>query len=103
MLSHIYIYIYIHTYIHKYVYIYIYIYGYMDPCCKKPRSSDEVETLGGSWVVIGGVISPLIWVITIVTLLMTPLIATRTSKQASSRVAATLDGREAGLLLRFRV
>ena len=28
--------------------------------------------LGGSWVVISGVISPLIWVITIVTLLITP-------------------------------
>ena len=33
--------------------------------------------LGGSWVVINGVISPLIWrVITIVTLLITPLITT---------------------------
>ena len=32
--------------------------------------------LGGSWVVISGVISPLIWVITIVTLLITPLITT---------------------------
>ena len=30
--------------------------------------------LGGSWVDITGVISPLIWVITIVTLLITPLI-----------------------------
>ena len=32
--------------------------------------------LGGSWVVIGGVISPLIWVISIVTLHITLLIAT---------------------------
>ena len=32
--------------------------------------------LGGSWVVIGRVISPLIWVITIVALLITPLITT---------------------------
>ena len=32
--------------------------------------------LGGSWVVISGVVSPLIWVITIVTLLITPLITT---------------------------
>ena len=32
--------------------------------------------LGGSWVVISGVISPLILVITIVTLLITPLIPT---------------------------
>ena len=31
--------------------------------------------LGGSWVVISGVISPLIWVITIGSLLITPLIA----------------------------
>ena len=30
--------------------------------------------LGGSWVVISGVISPQIWVIAIVTLLVTPLI-----------------------------
>ena len=32
--------------------------------------------LGGSWVAISGVTSPLIWVITIVTLLITPLITT---------------------------
>ena len=32
--------------------------------------------LGGSWVVISGVISPLIWVITIVILLITLLITT---------------------------
>ena len=32
--------------------------------------------LGGSWVVIGGVISPQIWVIRIVTLLITLLITT---------------------------
>ena len=30
--------------------------------------------LGGSWAVISGVISPLIWVISIVTLLITPFI-----------------------------
>ena len=30
--------------------------------------------LGGSWLVISGVISPLIWVIIFVTLLITPLI-----------------------------
>ena len=33
-------------------------------------------SLGGSWVVISGVISPLIWFSTIVTLLITPLITT---------------------------
>ena len=32
--------------------------------------------LGGSWVVIRGVISPIIWVITIVTLLKAPIINT---------------------------
>ena len=32
--------------------------------------------LGGSWVVISMVISPLIWVVTIVTLLITPLTTT---------------------------
>ena len=32
--------------------------------------------LGGSWVVISGVIGPLIWVIVIVTLLITLLITT---------------------------
>ena len=32
--------------------------------------------LGGSWVVISEAISPLIWVITMVTLLLTPLITT---------------------------
>ena len=38
---------------------------------------DECEPLlGGSGVVISGVISPLIWVIIIVTLLLTPLITT---------------------------
>ena len=34
------------------------------------------HALGGSWVVISGVRSPLIWVISIVTLLITLLIAT---------------------------
>ena len=32
--------------------------------------------LGGSWVVISGVIGPLIWVIAILALLKTPLITT---------------------------
>ena len=32
--------------------------------------------LGGSWVVISGVISELIWVVSIVTLLITPLFTT---------------------------
>ena len=39
--------------------------------------------LGGSWAVINGVIGPLIWVISIVTLLITLLIATH---EAPSRV-----------------
>ena len=41
--------------------------------------------LGGSWVVISGVISPLIWVITIVTLLITPLITTHELPSRVSR------------------
>ena len=36
----------------------------------------EGRLLGGSWVVISGVVSLLIWVITIVALLLTPLITT---------------------------
>ena len=34
------------------------------------------HVLGGSWAVISGVISPRIWVIIMVTLLITPLITT---------------------------
>ena len=40
--------------------------------------------LGGSWVVISRVISPLIGVITIVTLVITPLITTREPPSRSS-------------------
>ena len=39
-------------------------------------SADLKLLLRGSWVVINGGISPLIWVITIATLLITPLITT---------------------------
>ena len=39
-----------------------------------PESSPYQRVLGGSWVVISRVISPLIWAITIVTLLITPLL-----------------------------
>ena len=38
--------------------------------------SGFMDLLGGSWVVISMTICPLIWVITIVTLLITPLITT---------------------------
>ena len=38
--------------------------------------TDITDVLGGSWVGISGVISPLIWVITIVQLLITLLITT---------------------------
>ena len=41
-----------------------------------PFLACEDTALGGSWVVISGVVNPLIWVITIVTLLVTPLITT---------------------------
>ena len=39
-------------------------------------TSLSASLLGGSWVVITGVMSPLIWVITIVSLIITPLITT---------------------------
>ena len=35
-----------------------------------------ITLLGGSWVAISGVISPLIWVLTIATLLIAPLVTT---------------------------
>ena len=41
-----------------------------------PPASTKQSPLGGSWVVISRVISPLIWVITIVILLITPHITT---------------------------
>ena len=57
--------------------------GHSAPCAThsvalisvEPQNSKPTRPslLGGSWVVISGVISPLIWVITIVTLLITPL------------------------------
>ena len=40
--------------------------------------------LGGSWVVISGVRSPLIWVISIVTLLITLLVATHEPPSSSN-------------------
>ena len=44
--------------------------------------------LGGSWVVITGIISPLIWVISVVTLLITLLVASlEPPSQVSSREA----------------
>ena len=46
--------------------------------------------LGGSWVVISGVISPLIWVITIVTLLLTPLITTHEPLSAIRAALASI-------------
>ena len=45
--------------------------------------------LGGSWVVISRLTSPLIWVITIVTLIITPLITTHEPPSMFSGV--TLD------------
>ena len=48
-------------------------------------------TLGGSWVVISGVISPLRWVISRVTLLITLLIATHEPPGSSRIPAATSE------------
>ena len=49
-----------------------------------PRSEKVGRLLGGSWVVISGVISPLIWIITTVTLLVTPLITTHEPPSSDS-------------------
>ena len=46
------------------------------PPTENLESSDVKALLGGSWAVITGVISPLIWVIIIVTLLIAPFITT---------------------------
>ena len=48
---------------------------------------------GGSWVVISGVISPLIWHITIVTLLVTPLITTHEPPSSPSQNGQWSRGR----------
>ena len=42
--------------------------------------------LGGSWVVIGGVISPLLWLIGIVTLIITPCITAHEPPSRGSEV-----------------
>ena len=52
--------------------------------------------LGGSWVVINGVISHLIWVITIVTLLITPLLTTPETP-SKLRTSYILSKQSAGL------
>ena len=49
------------------------------------KVSLELLVLGGSWVVISGVTSPLIWVITVVTLLISPLITTHEPPSRASR------------------
>ena len=46
------------------------------PYVVDPMLCSVCTLLGGSWVVFSGVISPLIWDIIIVTILITPLIAT---------------------------
>ena len=43
------------------------------------RAPTLAQILGGSWLVISGVISPPIWVVTMVTLLITPRITTHES------------------------
>ena len=62
-----------------------------------------VPLLGGSWVVISGVISPLIWVIAIVTLLITthePPSRARVFYLPPSYDEPTLQGQCLGLKLR---
>ena len=57
----------------------MYIFTFVYVCCQVGVGAglwDVRLLLGGSWVVISGVISPLIRVIVIVTILITPLITT---------------------------
>ena len=49
------------------------------------RAPTLAQILGGSWLVISGVISPPIWVVTMVTLLITPRITTH---EPPSRILA---------------
>ena len=57
-----------------------------------PNEAPNIDSLlGGSWVVISGVISPLIWVITIVTLLITPLIPNHEPPSISTGQGAAND------------
>ena len=56
------------------------------------NQGDEHGLLGGSWVVISGVISPLIGVITIVTLIITPLIALARDLPGGRAVDNRLEG-----------
>ena len=48
----------------------------LSPDATESRNANSSQ-LGGSWVVISGVISPLVWVIIMVTLLITPCITTQ--------------------------
>ena len=58
--------------------------------------------LGGSWVVISGILSPLIWVISIVTLLRTLLITTHEPPSTNVFAILTVNLRdEAGIILYF--
>ena len=58
--------------------------------------------LGGSWVVISGVISFLTWVISIVTLLITPLITTHEPPSNAVSLGLTPPPRKTSGM-RFRV
>ena len=55
---------------------------------RNERTTIVLGILGGSWVVISRVLSPLIWVITTVTLLITPLITTHEPPTGASRKRA---------------
>ena len=58
--------------------------------CSGDLFAGGVCILGGSWVVISGVTSPLIWVISIVTLLITPLITTHEPPSTGLRTCTAL-------------
>ena len=54
-------------------------------------SSSGAHYLEVPWVVISGVKSPLVWVMTIVTLLITPLLTTHEPPSANTAAATTTD------------
>ena len=68
----------------------------MSASVHEARVQKSACLLGGSWVVISGAIRPLIWVITIVTLPITPLMTTH---EPPSSMASCGDSRMAQVRL----
>ena len=67
------------------------------PRVTQPPSPEARSILGGSWAVISGVISPLIWVITIVILLIILLITTHEPPSRSLLRTSSCAEKDLGL------